>query len=385
MNRIFLMPAILAAAALLALSLVVQASGVRAGGGECGNIDSICTIVPKFSITGRGTALTNEQPDQLGRNVATILNLQLWRTLEAGRDGQSFGQGAVVWSDSTLESSSHLQAETFARNNCESPDGEQGGCNLILWGRVSPYGDSALVTASLTIPDYEQGPLWQVQVGDVWFAQDFPSRRYTFAPVVLTPGQLRNYSSPEHLLVDVDGDRYTIGSSFRALRHINSELTEVVFTAPEGESKIGIVTLDELGSRGNAVNFTAAVVRLLRKDWQGAANHWAPLSSGETPAEVKIDANWYLALALSKSGESATEQLRTARNAYPFSSTLAKGEIMAELAQIEDSADSNLESVAAAMNRYCSNFGSRDRWISETIRGASRIGISAAQLSVCHQ
>ena len=102
------------------------------------DIDEIRLYIPAF-----------EGPDSLGKNVATILNLQIWRTLrrEPDRDprGEDFGRGMIVWGVTPLKEGSHVGAEQAAtKDNIAS--------QFVLWGETFPYGSGVISQTYFSIP-----------------------------------------------------------------------------------------------------------------------------------------------------------------------------------------------------------------------------------------
>jgi hypothetical protein len=91
--------------------------------------DQIRIVVPMF------------EGGSLGSNVATVLNLKIWRTLRRQKIG-----GKVMWTTEPLPSNSHEEAERCARNN---------NAQMILWGNVTSFVDKVLVQPFLSIPNYE--------------------------------------------------------------------------------------------------------------------------------------------------------------------------------------------------------------------------------------
>ncbi len=101
-----------------------------------------------------------EGEDALGRNVATVLNLQIWQTLRKAPFPNpqriSFGEGMVIWDDVPLSSQTHEGAVEAAR---------EFGTDMVLWGKAWRYGDGVAVQAYLTIVKRDTRSIWQIQAG----------------------------------------------------------------------------------------------------------------------------------------------------------------------------------------------------------------------------
>jgi hypothetical protein len=88
-------------------------------------IDQITLYVPAF-----------QGPGALGRNVTTILNLQVWQTFRhtprpSNPEKLDFGIGLVIWDTRPLNESSHRDAEERAM-------ALEMSAQMTMWGKVYP-------------------------------------------------------------------------------------------------------------------------------------------------------------------------------------------------------------------------------------------------------
>jgi hypothetical protein len=252
-----------------------------------------------------------EGPDSLGRNVATILNLQVWQTLRRAPfpnpTNLNFGDGLVLWGDTPLIPQDHEGAEQGARLN---------SADLVLWGKASRYGDGVIVQAYLTMPSSDRQRIWQVTVstpnGQSVIGVDVPRRRYQFHPIVMTQGFIENYSTPDALKL------YATPTSAEPIGVVGPE-----FTALEQGGRVarvrsggttGWLRLPTLSTnRSEIVDFIGGVIRVMRSDWNGAALLFRNVvANPQTPTALKIDAHLYRAVALERVGTDGTDEIRRA-------------------------------------------------------------------------
>ena len=141
----------------------------------------------------------------LSQSVATILNLQIWRSLRSAPspnpNGLSFGLGVVVWGQQPLGRYGHEAAEQRAKDISLL-------AQFVFWGKVYEYGDGALAQTSLSIPAYNDfrqthPEVWRIEfqsgTGLVRFEADIPQRRYSFHPIILNQSIVQRYSQPKTL------------------------------------------------------------------------------------------------------------------------------------------------------------------------------------------
>lgn len=261
-------------------------------------------------------------PQQLGQSVATILNLELWETLEARHPASPralpFGLGVVVWGR-PLDEYSHVEAERRAKEISLL-------AQLVFWGKVYEYGDGAIAETNLSIPSYqdfrkEHPEHWTVHLhtpaGDVSLDADIPQRRYSFPALVLSRDIVTRYSRPMALEMRARRDGGPVvghlGTDFTRIRQVGDE---VELTS---EGKRGWVQLPKLSShRGDIINFVAGVMRALRGDWRGVRELMTPIANDtDSPNEIRTDAYLYAGLAQEKLGQSGADSFAAAMSLSP--------------------------------------------------------------------
>ncbi len=260
---------------------------------------------------------------ELGKKVGIVLNLQVWQTLRIPPTGPGHStQGGVTWDISSAPPTSYVEAEQLARAQIENPP------QLVLWGKTWRYGKGNIVEAFLLVRDSamrvrDQTGLWTVAVpGGPAFTIGIPRRQIEFAPIVLRadllpelkdPAGLKLYNSPEGTEI-----RGFVGDYFLAREQSgDTALVEL----PNHER--GWIRLPHLSTtHSELVDFSGALVRILRQDWNGAQQLFRRVvTHPSTPTAVRIDAYLYLAIAAANAGEDSYPWVKQAYELDPYSRT----------------------------------------------------------------
>lgn len=301
------------------------------------NPDQITVYAPAF-----------EGPDALGRNVATILQLQLWHSFRRmpwpdNPDDHDFGQAVIVWDASPLPELDHASAETAARRLDLL-------AQMVIWGRAYPYGGGVAVQANITLPSYQDFreasfERWRVELDGKVFEVDVPRRRFEVSSIVLDAPIVEKYSLPSALQIhsarrggEVLG---LVGSEMRAIQ-FEPNLAYVRSGGVEGW-----VRLPELSrKRSELVEVAAGIVRVYRGDFEGAvASFTRVLDNPNTRTPLRIDALLYRGLAKERLGHSGRDDFLQAYDLSPFAQTTVRYLLMADLAAL---ARNHLSPAAAA-------------------------------------
>jgi hypothetical protein len=293
------------------------------------NVDEFRLYIPAF-----------KGPDELGRNVATVLNLQIWQTLRRepwpNPERLDFGRGVIVWSQNPLADLSHPEAERKAME-------DHIWAQMTFWGEAFPYGDGVIAQTYLSLPMFEDHrenrfENWQVTVptssGDIVLQAEPPRRRYEFAPIVLRQEVVQQYSLPSSLKMlreprpsDVIGE---VGNAYIGIEPRGHY--QLVYS----EGKRGWVYLPQLSQeRSEVVDFVGGLIRIFRSDWVGAAALMSRVvDNPSTPTTLKIDALLYKAYAKAQRGMNGGEELREAYRLNPYSQATITYWIMQRLARL---------------------------------------------------
>lgn len=313
----------------LLLSLCLSASLLAS---EARGTDDLVTLyIPAFN-----------GPRELGQNVATVLNLEIWRTLRKAAHEKLFGRGLVVWDTTSLGASSFEAADELARQGLDLSDGKRVYPQLVFWGNTREFGPGVVVECFLSIPPAYASSVvrdkWEVTIPhdqiELHIHADLPQRRYEFSPIVLKKELVDSYTKPTALQIYPSRDAKvpigSVGTKFEARRQIDG------WVELKSEGKVGWVPLPKLSEDKNElVDFVGGVIRIFRSDWDGAIDLFERVvKNPQAPTALKIDALLYEVLAKSKSGRDTEEHLQLAYRLSPFYRTTTVYSIMAKLEAI---------------------------------------------------
>jgi hypothetical protein len=101
--------------------------------------------------------------------------------------------------------------------------------------------------------------------------------------------------------------------------------------------------------RSEVVDFTGGIVRILRKDWEGASKLFQNVAENpRAPTEVRGDSYLYLAIAAAHSGMDPEPWISKAYELNPYSQVVLKYLCMGELRRI---ASNSIENKKAALGK----------------------------------
>jgi hypothetical protein len=329
------------------------------------NPDNITVYAPAFA-----------GPDALGRNVATILQLQLWHSFRRmpwpdNPQRHDFGPGLIVWDPKPLPEPDHTEAEAAAQRLDLL-------AQIVIWGRAYPYGGGVAVQANISLPAYQDFreahfERWQVELAGETFVVDVPRRRFEVSSIVLDAAIVEKYSLPSALEIHTQrrgGEVLgSVGSQMRATQ-FEPDLAYVRSGGVEGW-----VRLPELSrSRSELVEVAAGIVRVYRGDFEGAiASFSRVLENPSTRTPLRIDALLYRGMAKERLGRSGRDDFLQAYALSPFAQTTVRYLIMAELSALardpSAAAAAELrERIRATIERERYLFAPDDPWL-ERVEG----------------
>lgn len=339
------------------------------------NPDEITVVFPRLEGDGN-----------LGRNVETVLSLQLAQT---GRrapwpnnpEKHDFNQATVVWSDLELTSPTHEAAEKLARSIDVT-------AQIAIWGETYAYGGRILADLNITLPRYaEPGEscrssayscdfrqqnfeVWSVMKGDHELRVGPPRRRFAVSAIALKPDIVDQFVSAEGLPIRsaLSGGRL-LGYTQRALLFL--EFNPGLADAPSKVTSGGItgyVTLPELTEGVSEFSdHVGGILRVFRGDWAFAETSFRQVL--ENPASrlpTKVDAHLYLGMILAQTGSiaDALVHLEKAQTLAPYSKVAVQYLIQGYLS--EGSKDS-LKLASDTLDNQQRLFPEDDQWF-ETAR-----------------
>jgi hypothetical protein len=314
-------------ASALAAGLLMSFCGIAGGenfpdpnGGA-----SVGVFIPAFSAP-EGSAL--------GVNAATIVNLTVWKTLRKAPypnpDHRYFGDGFVVWSESTLAQTTDMGLSWVDEQGRQHTLRE---AQLILAGAAIPYGNGAVVTMHLLIRPAEQENAQTWVIPPSAYASEkaalpkrdldgltidiFPDREFEFQSVALSGDDLKLFSSPALLEVHKDGPHgEVIGRVGGYMHGIRQEGNYA-----EVETRSGIrgflVTPPARPEVLYVADFVGGIIRLLRSDWSGAYALFTRQTDGTAPTAVTVDALLLAAYCREQDNEDASSLIERASALSP--------------------------------------------------------------------
>lgn len=328
--------------------------------------DQIRIVVPMF------------EGGALGSNVATVLNLKIWRTLRRRPIG-----GKVMWTTEPLSASSHGEAERCARNN---------NAQMILWGYAAPFVDKVLVQAFLSIPEYEDlrneyPENWTVTLPNedapIDLSVSLPRRRYEFSSIVLDKQLVDRYTLPSALkLYSTKGGNTAVGDvggSFTAGKHEG----DYTFVVPDG-GKAGWIHLPKLDSEVEIINFAGGLMRLFRADYSGAIELLHKVSDTAASTSLKIDALLLEVLAKAKQKQDPISLIDAAIALNPHLQISIKFKVAALVSKyMAHPGSKQSREIAGLLENVISEneylFSPDDKWLAAARRASDYISKKSAQ------
>lgn len=361
------------ASALLAALLAFWAAPGAQAQESCAGW-GFCLYIPAFH--GQGA---------LGLNVATVLNLQVWKTFRrtpyvrppAPPSRLNFGSAGIAWDTAQLPAQTHKAAERALRN-------WRIGGQMVLWGEAYQYGDGVAVQPRLSMPLYEDGretqhEIWRLSVGGETLSVDLPSRRYELSPILLDRDVVARYEKPNAILVyrHRTGDEVIgrIGDSFVG-EIIEPSQARIRY---DGDKRGWIRYGGLERGRSAVVEFVSALIRIHRADWVGAASALArAVENNETKPRLRIDAQLLLGMARERAGRDGRAPIARALAAAPYSRVAVQYMVMSHLSGLARPAGdaerraTAIKAVRGLLDAKRQLFAKDDPWLNAVRRGLER-------------
>jgi len=323
---------------------------------------------------------------RIGRAVASVITLQVWRTLRTNTD-DSTGTTGEVARDVPLSAPSFEAAEERGRLR---------GAAVVVWGEAVELEDGVVVQAHLALVERSRVPstAWEVTThgGREIISLDLLHRHYDFEPITLPRSLIASVGELSSLPI------YKTATSRQILGHVGNDPFSAVEWSGDaikiGSNKVqGWIRLKQLDQLENEVDsFTGGVVRILRRDFLGADELFcAVLRHENLPETIAIDASIYRAIsryhALSRGGRRYStyvpypiepfeilrleNELRAAIDRNPYMKSSAAALMIVEAAEAQrlalDAEEERLalQQLAASTNRYRTLFPPDDRFMNQ--------------------
>ena len=311
-------------------------------------------------------------PQPLGRNVATNLNLQVWRTLRKAPFPNpkrlDFGGGIVRYSLNVFRPESPADLSNYAR---------WAEVQLVMWGEVRPLGNGVVVQAFLAAPVEAALPsrpeVWKIRRGANEVSLDLPRRVFDFAPVVLNRSLVEVFKTPDALRMcsakRTPCDDFAVGSDWTALTQEPPWATIVNHPA-ETRGYLYLPTLDRL--QNDISDFAAALLSYHRGDYGQARQLFTRVvRREESQASTRQDAAALAAIARARAGEDVTAEFDRLEASEPDSLYIFQA---ANMARLDRALRSNpatrarqLAAIAKAVDANRQLFESDDRWVRQIL------------------
>ena len=362
MSRLLL--SILTMATLLLAVNLVRAS-------DTNNLDQITVLVPAL-----------EGPNSLGRNVGTLLSLQLAQTMRSkpwaeGVVGDVFGEGYVRYTPEVLVESTHKAA-------IDAAGARNVRAQLVVWGRTLKYGKDIVADVNVTLPRYQPNSfldcsstdllkcdyrernmeIWKIPIGDGELAVDVPRRGFSISTIVLDPVVVDEYAAATGLPIwsSLDGGKIlgATGSNIGFLQ-FNSELPGSPALV-RSEDIEGYVLLPKLSNETSEFADTVGgILQYFRGDWDKTVDSFTRvLENPKTRTPLRVDALLYRGVAKERSGTSGRGDFTEAAELAPYDHRVVRYQVMAELASKADKC--TVESLMSAKSFL---FSPDDAWFQE--------------------
>lgn len=265
---------------------------------------SVTVFVPAF-----------DGPQALGRNVSTILDLQVWQTLRKAPSPNplnlNFGDGLVSWATDPLSTPTHAGALAAAGDSAD----------MTLWGKVAPYGDGVVVQSHLTLKPSDRLAIWQIATPAGPLALRAPHEQVDFRPFVLLGTVVHTYTSPDAIKL------FASPTSTEPIGLVGSTIIaheqDYAAALVETNGLQGWVKLPALSaSRTEVSDFVGGLVALLRGDWAWASNWFDKVvANANTSTVVRVDALLYRGVASERAGRSGAADFQRAHDLNPYDRT----------------------------------------------------------------
>jgi hypothetical protein len=345
--------AVCAGLPVLTLPIATASTRAQSDGNAPPPQRSVRILVPVF-----------EGADEIGARAANILRLQISQDFQQGPGGV-FGRAVLIWNDHPLPETSYRAARTAALDLGTLTD-------LVLWGRAFELADGVVVQCYLSLTELaerrvrQRPEIWTVTVrgpgGEpLRISRGLPERQFDFDPIILSADLIGRYRSIPALGIFSDRTYTTrigtLGQGFLALRY---ETDAVYLRSNNTEGWVPLPKITD--ARTEVVDFTGAIIRLMRADWQGAKALLARLDDDVSlPAGIALSVELLKGLVREQTGESGLEFFAAAVERSRLSKAASEYLIMSRVADLEQSrskAGRRREQLLAEWDRYGRTFGS---------------------------
>lgn len=321
---------------------------------------------PAAAITGIVVPVF-DGPDQLARNVATTLNLQVWRTLRRAPYPNptrlDFGGGIVRYSLEPMPETSPAAVTRYIRGS---------EVQLAMWGAVRPLGDGVLVQAFVAAPaDVAEGrDRWTLRRGALAVSLGLPRQTFDFDPVLLSQALIERYRSPAGLRMcaakRLPCDAIPVGSDWRALSH-DGLWANIVANDSGRTGWLYLADLDRLPN--DVTDFAAAMLAYYRGDFGQAARFFGKVAGhAEAGSPIAGDAAVLALISRGRQGEDVVVALDAVSRTDPGSLYAWQAATMARLSVVlAQGRRGALAAIGRSIAANRSLFAEDDPWLRDMV------------------
>lgn len=307
------------------------------------NPDQITVYFPAFS----GDSNT------LGRNVSTVLSLQLAQTTRKAPwpdnpDKLDFGQGMIKWSPNAIAINQRQMAITEAQQS-------KLLAQMVVLGGTKQFGNNVVVEVEVLLPDYQQAhkgcktnkrqpcdyrqqnfELWPLQCKAKTLYTPLPRRRYHMAGIVLENSVVKQFSQIKGLPISASQQEE------RVIGHTGDDLQFLEFNRhlPKAPTKLrskgveGYVALPKISAQNSEfADMAGGLLQLFRGDWQAAHSSFSRvLENPVTRVPLKVDAFLLRGMVQFRRGNNGLKDITRAASLAPYDAGAARYQLTAMVA-----------------------------------------------------
>lgn len=306
------------------------------------NPDQVTVFFPPFS-----------GGNNIGKNVATVLSLQLAQT---GRkapwpfnpEQHDFGQGLIRWGNEVMVDDA-ISTLNKAAQKLDLL------AQIVVIGKAARFGPDVVVELDILLPQYQKATpegcvptlelkcdyrqrnfeIWSLKLNNAPIELDVPKRYFRLSTIVLKPSIVEQFSAASGLPI-----HQTINSS-KILGITDEHLQFIEFNSklPGAPTKLrsggveGYVSLPELSKASSEFSdMVGGVWQVFRGDWERAIKSFSQvIENPQTRVPLKIDALLYRGMAQFREGGNGLADIQAAVTLAPFDDAALRYLLMAHL------------------------------------------------------
>lgn len=334
------------------------------------NPDEIVVYFPAF-----------HSQDALGRNVSTVLSLQLAQTSRrhpwpANPQKHDFGSSLIRWGTEPLASRSLADMSTAGQQRHLL-------AQIVIAGKAQRYNEDVVVEVDVALPRYRreshlqyrnEGELrrdfrrrnleiWQIPLSTGVVLVDVPRRYFSLSSIVLKPDLVEQFRTANGLAIhDTIDTQRIIGRTGRSLQFIefNKRLPESPTRVRSGGVE-GYVSLPELsGDVSEFADMVGGILQVFRGDWEWARGSFTRvIENPATRVPLRVDALLYRGMVKFRLQEDGLEDILAATELAPYDLNAFRYLIMGRLSS---NAPDRIE-IAKLLDQGSYLFSQDDEWL----------------------